>query len=461
MSEEKNFESLALRSELIEGLAALEYREMTVIQQASLPPILEGRDVVGRAKTGSGKTAAFALGALNSLDTTNLETQTLVLCPTRELADQVTDEIRRLAKRIANVRVLALCGGMPNRPQVKSLERGVHIVVGTPGRVLKHLLTGALELRALEMVVLDEADRMMDMGFSDEIDAILDHLPQQRQTLLFSATYPSGIADISEQVQDDPVHIDVTEADTSPEIEEYWSSVYHDERLDCLLDAMEDCAGTLNLVFCNTKSDVKQVTRYLQDENIAALSMHGDLEQFERTERLIRFSNQSATVLVATDVAARGLDIGQVDVVFNYELPPKPEVYLHRIGRTGRAGRKGRAYSLVTDRELRRLDAIQDAYAHTTIEEYQLRSVDEPASELTPSMTTIEVSGGRRNKLRPGDLVGALTSTKEIPGDAIGKIDVLEKKSFIAIQAEHRKNAVAILNKAPIKKKSYRARAIK
>ena len=461
MSEEKNFESLALRSELLEGLAALEYREMTVIQQASLPSILEGRDVVGRAKTGSGKTAAFALGALNSLDTTNLETQTLVLCPTRELADQVTEEIRRLAKRIANVRVLALCGGMPNRPQVKSLERGVHIVVGTPGRVLKHLLSEALDLRALEMVVLDEADRMLDMGFSDEIDAILDHLPQQRQTLLFSATYPSGIAEISDQVQDDPIHIDVTEEDTSPEIEEHWSSVYHDERLDCLLDAMEDCAGTLNLVFCNTKSDVKQVTKFLQDENIAALSMHGDLEQFERTERLVRFANQSATVLVATDVAARGLDIGQVDVVFNYELPPKPEVYLHRIGRTGRAGRKGRAYSLVTDRELRRLDAIQETYPHTTLDEYALRRVDTPASELTPSMTTIEVSGGRRNKLRPGDLVGALTSTKEIPGDVIGKIDVLEKKSFVAVPAEHLKKAVAILNKAPIKKKSYRARAIK
>ena len=239
------------------------------------------------------------------------------------------------------------------------------------------------------MVVLDEADRMLDMGFSDEIDAILDHLPQQRQTLLFSATYPSGIAEISEQVQDDPIHIDVTEEDTSPEIEEHWSSVYHDERLDCLLDAMEDCAGTLNLVFCNTKSDVKQVTKFLQDENIAALSMHGDLEQFERTERLVRFANQSATVLVATDVAARGLDIGQVDVVFNYELPPKPEVYLHRIGRTGRAGRKGRAYSLVTDRELRRLDAIQETHPHTTLDEYALRRVDTPASELTPSMTTI------------------------------------------------------------------------
>ena len=309
---------------------------------------------------------------------------------------------------------------MPNRPQVKSLERGVHIVVGTPGRVLKHLLSEALDLRALEMVVLDEADRMLDMGFSDEIDAILD-LPQQRQTLLFSATYPSGIAEISEQVQDDPIHIDVTEDDTSPEIEEHWSPVYHEERLDCLLDAMEDCAGTLNLVFCNTKSDVKQVTKFLQDENIAALSMHGDLEQFERTERLVRFANQSATVLVATDVAARGLDIGQVDVVFNYELPPKPEVYLHRIGRTGRAGRKGRAYSLVTDRELRRLDAIQETYPHTTLDEYALRRVDTPASELAPSMTTIEVSGGRRNKLRPGDLVGAPTSAKKSRATSLGK----------------------------------------
>ena len=460
MSEENDFKSLKLRSELIENLAALEYREMTVIQQKSLPPILEGRDVVGRAKTGSGKTAAFALGALNSLDSTSLETQSLVLCPTRELATQVTEEIRRLARRIANVRVLTLCGGSPTGPQVGSLERGVHIVVGTPGRTLKHLIKGTLKPKSIGMVVLDEADRMMDMGFSEEINAILNHLPRQRQTLLFSATYPAGIAKISGRVQENPVHIDVTEQDSSAEIEEHWSLVRLDQRLHCLLDALEDWAGTLNIVFCNTKLDVGEVTRYLRNANVAALPMHGDLEQFQRTETLIRFSNQSATVLVATDVAARGLDIGQVDVIFNFELPTQPEVYLHRIGRTGRAGRKGRAISLVTHNERHRLSDIQDKYSHTDIQEYELRRVAEPASGLIPSMATIEVSGGRRNKLRPGDFLGAITATKEVPGNAIGKIDVLEKNTFVAVHKKHHAKAISILNKAPIKGKSYRARSI-
>jgi ATP-independent RNA helicase DbpA len=460
MSEETSFESLTLRNELIENLAELEYHQMTLIQQKSLPLILEGRDVVARAKTGSGKTAAFALGVLNSMDSGSLNTQSLILCPTRELANQVTEEIRRLARRIANVRVLALCGGSPTGPQVSSLERGVHIVVGTPGRTLKHLTKGTLRVQSVQTVVLDEADRMLDMGFSDEIEAILNYLPPKRQTLLFSATYPDGIAKISGRVQDNPVHLDVTDMDSSAEIEEHWSLVQGEQRLHGLLDALEYWAGTLNIVFCNTKLDCAEVTSYLRSAKVAALAMHGDLEQFERTETLIRFSNQSVTVLVATDVAARGLDIGKVDVVFNFELPTQPEVYLHRIGRTGRAGRKGRAISLVTDREQRRLKDIQDEFPHTDIQEYELRRVSEPASGLVPSMTTIEISGGRRHKLRAGDFLGAITASKEIPGNAVGKINVLEKNTFVAIHKEHHAKAVSILNQDPIKGKSYRARSI-
>jgi ATP-dependent RNA helicase DbpA len=460
MSEEDRFESLKLRSELTENLAALEYHQMTLIQERSLPLILEGRDVVARAKTGSGKTAAFALGVLNSIDSSSASVQALVLCPTRELSNQVTEEIRRLARKIANVRVLALCGGTPTGPQVSSLERGVHVVVGTPGRTLKHLLKGSLLVQSVKMVVVDEADTMLDMGFSEEVESIFDYLPRKRQTLLFSATYPDGIANISTRVQDSPVHLDVTDLDTSAEIEEHWSLVQREQRLHRLLDALEHWAGTLNIVFCNTKLDCAEVTRYLRSEKIAALEMHGDLDQFQRTETLIRFSNQSATVLVATDVAARGLDIGKVDVVFNFELPKQPEVYLHRIGRTGRAGRKGRAISLVTHKERGRLEDIQNEFRHTNIQEFELRPVSEPASGLIPSMTTIEVSGGRRHKLRPGDLLGAITATKEIPGSAVGEINVLEKNTFIAIDRDHHTRVLAILNKSPIKGKAYRARSI-
>jgi ATP-dependent RNA helicase DbpA len=460
MLEKNHFESLNLRAELTENLAALEYHQMTLIQEKSLPLILEGRDVVARAKTGSGKTAAFALGALNELVSSSTSVQALVLCPTRELANQVTEEIRRLARRIANVRVLTLCGGTPTGPQVGSLERGAHVIVGTPGRTLKHLLKGSLRVHSVKMLVLDEADRMLDMGFSEEIESILAYLPRKRQTLLFSATYPDGIAKISTRVQENPIHLDVTDLDTSAEIEEHWSLVQPEQRLNALLDALEYWAGTLNIVFCNTKLDCAKVTSYLRSTNIAALTIHGDLEQFERTETLIRFSNQSATVLVATDVAARGLDIGNVDVVFNFELPTHPEIYLHRIGRTGRAGRKGHAISLVTHDERRRLKYIQDEFPHTNIQEYKLRRVDEPARALIPSMMTIEVSGGRRHKLRAGDFLGAITASKKIPGSAVGKINVLEHNTFVAIDKEHHAQALDILNKSPIKGKPYRARSI-
>ena len=404
--------------------------------------------------------AAFALGALNSIDPSNSCVQTLVLCPTRELANQVTQEIRSLARKIPNVRVLTLCGGTPTGPQTSSLERGAHVVVGTPGRTLKHLTKETLKLDFVQTVVLDEADRMLDMGFTEEIEAILDYLPRKRQTLLFSATYPDAIAEISERVQDRPVSVDVTDMETPAEIEQYWSSVEHETRLESLLDALDHWAGTLNIVFCNTKLDCAEITNYLQSENIAALAMHGDLEQFERTETLIQFSNQSATVLIATDVAARGLDIGKVDVVFNYELPNQPEVYLHRIGRTGRAGRKGRSISLVTDKEHRRLKEIKETLHYKNIQKFDLNRVAERSSDLLPPMTTIEVSGGRRHKLRPGDFLGAITATKEISGTAVGKIDVLEKKTFIAINEANHTKAVRILNKVPIKGKTFRARSI-
>lgn len=460
MTNTNSFDALSLKPALTENLRQQGYVEMTMIQQQALPLILEGRDLVGRAKTGSGKTAAFALGVLQKIDPARQQEQALVLCPTRELADQVTEEVRKLAKKIPNVRVLSVCGGNPMGPQIGSLERGVHIVVGTPGRVLKHLTKETIWADEMTTLVLDEADRMLDMGFSEDIEKIIAFMPHKRQTLLFSATFPEGISNISSRIQKKPAHIDVTELDKPAEIDQCWISVPHQTRQKILLQALGHWAGTLNLVFCNTKIDCAKVAAFLKDNNIPALAMHGDLEQYERTETLIQFSNQSASVLVATDVAARGLDIGKVDVVFNYELPQQPEVYIHRIGRTGRAGRQGQAISLVTPREEERLVAIKAQLDSDDLKRIELSSVSRETNELTSPMTTLTVNAGRRHKLRPGDFLGAITAKKTVPGDAVGKIDVLEGKTYIAIKKDHIEATLQILNGEPIKGKPYKARAV-
>ena len=460
MTHPNAFDTLCLKPALTQSLRQQGYVEMTMIQQKALPLILEGRDLVGRAKTGSGKTAAFALGILQNVDPARQQEQALVLCPTRELADQVTEEIRKLAKKIPNVRVLSVCGGNPMGPQIGSLERGVHIVVGTPGRVLKHLTKETLWADQMQTLVLDEADRMLDMGFSEDIAKIIAFLPQKRQTLLFSATFPEGISKISSRIQKKPVHVDVTALDVPAEIEQYWISVSRQQRQASLLEVLGHGAGTLNLVFCNTKIDCAKVATFLKDHDIPALAMHGDLEQYERTETLVQFSNQSASVLVATDVAARGLDIGKVDAVFNYELPQQPEVYTHRIGRTGRAGRQGQAFSLVTPREEERLEAIQAQMDAGSLERFELTGASQQKSHLMSPMVTLVVNAGRRHKLRPGDLLGAITARKTVPGDAVGKIDVLESRTYIAIHKDHTDIALQLLNSAPIKGKPYKVRRV-
>ena len=460
MNEKNRFESLELKAELLENLALIDHHQMTMIQEKSLPAILAGKDVVARAKTGSGKTAAFALGILNSINPSTVRVQALVLCPTRELATQVTTEIRRLARKIPNIRVLSLCGGNPFGPQVGSLVRGAHIVVGTPGRLLKHLKKDTLKLHSLTTLVLDEADRMLDMGFSEDIEEILDYSPNARQTLLFSATYPDQIEEMSSRIQREAIHVDVTDLEAPAEIEQHWVSTTRDTRELALIEALETFGGTLNIVFCNTKRECHEICELLTAEKIPVRAIHGDLEQFERTETLIQFANQSVSVLVATDVAARGLDIGKVDVVFNYELPEQPEIYVHRIGRTGRAGRKGRAISLVTAQESRRLDAIKAHPGASHIEQSQLGASDGQPGLLAAPMTTIEINGGRRQKLRPGDLLGAITATGEISGDSVGKIDVLENKTFLAISPKENLRAVKILNASPIKGRPFRARSL-
>lgn len=443
---------------MLGNLGDLGYEKMTLVQEQALPLLLSGADILARAKTGSGKTAAFGLGLLSTLDEAAFNVQSLVLCPTRELADQVAKELRRLARAIPNVKILTLCGGSPLRAQVNSLQRSPHIIVGTPGRIHKHLRSDNIDLTGLKTLVLDEADRMLDMGFMDEVDAILRYVPVNRQTSLFSATYPDAIAEMSARVQREATIVDVTEDDLPTEISQIRCSVTRENRKVELLRALKAWGGELNLVFCNTKIDCAEVERYLKDQKIVAVALHGDLDQARRNQVLVRFSNRSASVLVATDVAARGIDVKDVDVVFNYELPPQGETYVHRIGRTGRAGQSGAAVSLVEEREAWRLLEIEKAMPTAAIQQREIPTMEEPATSLLPKMTTLRIDGGRKNKLRPGDLLGALTAANTIPGKAVGQIDLFETCGYVAIQNAHASTALRQLNNRPIKGRKYRAR---
>ena len=458
MSNPVPFSSLDLQPALLSNLADIGYTEMTLVQAETLPRLIGGADVLARAKTGSGKTAAFGLGLLNKLDAAAFRTQALVLCPTRELADQVSKEVRRLARGIPNVKILTLCGGAPLGPQLASLQHSPHVIVGTPGRVLKHLRKATVKLGALKTLVFDEADRMLDMGFADELNAILEFLPKNRQTLLFSATYPESIAAVSQRVQRNPVIVDVTDDEQPAQIVQSWCSVTRDNRNAELVRALRAWGGELNLVFCNTRVDVTEVADYLKSQNIAAVALHGGLDQNERTEVLVRFANRSAAVLIATDVAARGLDVKDLDAVFNYELPKQAEVYVHRIGRTARAGKQGVAVSLVEPREEWRWEEIEALLPDAFPRQCGIPDARRSADPLSPAMTTLQISGGRKNKLRPGDLLGALTAEGGVPGDSVGAIDLFEACSYVAVGNAEAQKALRQLANRPIKGKKYRAR---
>ncbi len=407
-----NFASLTMTDAQLANLVSLGYVEMTPIQARSLPLILDGRDLIARAKTGSGKTAAFGLGLLHFIDPGLRSIQALVVCPTRELAEQVAGELRRLAQGIPNIKLTLLCGGKPFSLQKRSLQHGAHIAVGTPGRLLDHLQRGTLQLRAMKTLVLDEADRMLDMGFSEDVSQIIGHAPRKRQTLLFSATYPEAIRKISRRFQRDPVTVTV-EADHQPGvIEQLFYQAGKHERNNTLLALFESYRLEGALVFCHTKKQCGQVAEFLNEHQIQALAIHGDLDQSERDRVLVQFANNSCPVLVATDVAARGLDIKSLPAVINYELPHDPEIYVHRIGRTGRAGERGIALSIFTEAEQARLNAIELYRSEPCICDV-LASLDRhPGYLLQATMATIELAVGRRQKIRAGYL--------SLPGAQLG-----------------------------------------
>ncbi|WP_286264095.1 ATP-dependent RNA helicase DbpA [Thalassotalea atypica] len=456
-----DFTSLNLKPELSDNLVSLGYQQMTPVQAESLPLITAGKDVIAQAKTGSGKTAAFGLGLLEKLNVKRFRVQSLVLCPTRELADQVAKEIRKLARGIHNIKVLTLCGGMPVGPQIGSLEHGAHIIVGTPGRIEDHLVKGRLNLDNLEMLVLDEADRMLEMGFQEALDLIFGYCPPKRQTLLFSATFPDQIKSIANKLMQSPEHVKVASVAAENTIKQSFYQVEdNDQRMDALRLLLLSHQPESAVVFCNTKIAVQEVTQQLIQYGFSALALHGDLEQRDRNETLLKFTNKSALILVATDVAARGLDIDDLDAVFNYDLTPDPEVHVHRIGRTGRAGSHGQAFSIYCNKDSRRIANIED-YQKQDIETLPLPGIDvlnqKPKS---PTMTTLQIDGGKKNKLRPGDIVGGLTGKTGIKGDQVGKIQVFDVKAYVAVESKVVKAAIKKISNDKMKGKNFRVRAI-
>ena len=445
---------------MLRNLASLGYSEMTPIQAHSLPLILAGKDVIAKAKTGSGKTAAFGIGLLTHLDPSSFSVQALVLCPTRELADQVGKEMRRLARFTDNIKILTICGGVPFGPQLGSLEHGAHVVVGTPGRLLDHLRRGTLDLTGLQTLVLDEADRMLDMGFQDDISTLIASAPPKRQTLLFSATYPESIAAMSADIQHEPIEVSVDEAHAEGSIEQLFYEVEREQRIDAVARILGHYSPESTLVFCNTKLECQELADALVGRGFAALAIHGDLEQRERDQVLVRFANKSTSVLVATDVAARGLDIKELPMVINYELSRNSEIHTHRIGRTGRAGEQGLAISLVTSRESRQIAAIEESLG-STISRHELASLAPQAGRPpAPAMVTICIDGGRKNKLRPGDVLGALTCEGGIAGSEVGRIDIFDFHAYIAIVRQSLAQALDCLLANRIKGRFFRVRRV-
>lgn len=457
------FGALRLSSASLTNLEQLGYTRMTPIQAASLPLTLAGHDLIAQASTGSGKTAAFGLPLVERLTgagSPGAAVQAVVLCPTRELADQVTQEIRRLARSRPNVKVVTLCGGVALRGQVQSLEYGADIVVGTPGRILDHLERGSLSLAAVNTLVLDEADRMLDMGFFDDIAKVVRQCAKDRQTLLFSATYPEGIDKLASQFMRAPQTVKVEALHSAHKIRQIFVEVDETERLHAVSKLLAHFRPERTLAFCNTKQQCRDLVEVLQAQGYVALALYGELEQRERDQVLVQFANRSCSVLVATDVAARGLDVEGLEAVINVDVTPDPEVHIHRIGRTGRGDAEGLAITLASMDEMGRVGRIEQLQGRES--QWQALDSFQPAAggRLLPPMRTLQIVGGRKEKIRPGDVMGALAGECGLTREQVGKINVNEFSTYVAVQTELAQNVTVQLGKGKIKGRSVKVRLL-
>ena len=454
------FATLPLSAATLANLDALGYTEMTPIQAQSLPVMLKGKDLIAQAKTGSGKTAAFGIALLEPLNPRYFGCQALVLCPTRELADQVAKELRRLARSADNIKILTLCGGVSIGPQIGSLEHGAHVIVGTPGRIQEHLKKGSLKLDGLNTLVLDEADRMLDMGFYHAIAEIIGQTPSKRQTLLFSATYPAGIKQLSATFMRDPPQVKAEALHDDTQIEQRFYEIDSEDRMEAVVRILASFRPETCVAFCFTKQQCQELVDRLSAQGISAMALNGDLEQRDRDQVLAMFANRSLSVLVATDVAARGLDIDALDMVINVELARDSEIHIHRVGRTGRAGKKGIAISLVAPAEAHRARAIEERQKAPLNWQPLSELKAQAGAPLQPPMVTLCIGAGRKDKLRPGDILGALTGDAGIPGTQVGKIAIFDFQAFVAVERGAAKQALNRLNAGKIKGRSLKVRQL-
>lgn len=455
------FSALTLNHALLENLASLQFEQMTPIQALSLPQMLKGQDVIAQAKTGSGKTAAFGLSLLNQLKPNDYSIQGLVLCPTRELAEQVSQALRRLARCLPNVKILNLSGGMPMRPQQDSLRHGAHVIVGTPWRVQKHLDKETLSLRKVQTVVLDEADRMLDMGFFDAIERVLLFCPGKRQTVLFSATYPAQIKQLASDFMTNPTHVVADDSEQAIDIEQCFYEVARaQDKLETLVALLKKHPSESTLIFCNTKEQTKSLAQSLNEQGFSASALNGDMEQIDRDLTMIRFVNQSCSILVATDVAARGLDIQALPLVINYDVAFEVDTHTHRIGRTGRAGNKGLALSISLPNEAERLCQIETSMTSAMTWGDTKRLSDIKDDIQPPRMVTMSIAAGKKDKIRPGDVLGALTKDAGLPADSIGKINITPLYSYVAIDISHADKAYQYFKQGKLKGRAVNVRRV-
>ena len=454
------FDALPLRAATHSNLTQLGYTQMTPIQAASLHITLAGRDVIAQASTGSGKTAAFGVPLVEKLDPAVSDAQALVLCPTRELAEQVTQEIRRLARAVGNVKVVTLCGGVALRGQTQSLEHGAHVVVGTPGRILDHLERGSLQLQAVRTLVLDEADRMLDMGFFDDIAKLVRQCPKDRQTLLFSATYPDGIAKLAAQFMREPQNVKVQAQHDASKIRQIFYQVNESERLHAVSLILNHFRPVSTLAFCNTKQQCKDLINVLQAQGFSALALYGELEQRERDQVLVQFANRSCSVLVATDVAARGLDVHNLEAVINVDVTPDSEIHIHRIGRTGRGDAEGLALTLASMDEMGNVGKIEQLQGHESVWATLASLTPAAGGKLQPPMATLQIAGGRKEKIRAGDVLGDLTGDAGFAKEQVGKISVNEFSTYVAVERGIAHEALRRLNAGRVKGKSVKVRLL-
>lgn len=444
------FSEIKLQNKMLKNLESLGFTNMTEIQEKSLPVTLEGKDVIAKSKTGSGKTIAFGIPLLQNLDVKKFSPQALILAPTRELADQVATELRKLAKFKHNIKILTLCGGMPMRDQMNSLFHGAHVVVGTPGRIDDHIGKKTLVLKDIDTVVLDEADRMLDMGFIDSIEKILQNVPKKRQTMLFSATFDENIKTLSNKITNNPQSIEIEQSSNNKNIQEIFYTIQKEHKFDTLVKLLRHYKPESVIIFCNMKVTVTELTDDLHDEGFDSIDLQGDLEQRDRTEALLQFANRSRTILVATDVAARGLDIKGVDTIINYDLPRDKDQYIHRIGRTGRAGHSGLALSLIAPRQK------QELCPNPQNKESKSLEVDDKIT-LSAPMQTICINGGKKHKLRAGDILGVLCQKAELEKNDIGKINLFDFYTYVAVKKEHVNKALLGIKENKIKKRTFKA----